>query len=143
MQTTAHPGQELGQDLGDDLLVRIAERLKAMADPTRLRLLHQLEQGEICVGDLAVQVGGSQANVSKHLAVLRKAGLVRCRRDGMNVCYAIADRSAFDVCRTVCDALAAQADRAAVELRRGAAALVHTTDHDIRRAVAGAAEEEA
>jgi DNA-binding transcriptional ArsR family regulator len=136
METTIRPREEL--------LARIAERLKAMADPTRLRLLHALEGGEICVSDLAAQVGGSQANVSKHLAVLRKAGLVACRRDGMNVCYSIADRSAFEVCRTVCDALAEQADQAAAELRRGAAALVHTTDpNDIRRASAGAAEEEA
>jgi DNA-binding transcriptional ArsR family regulator len=136
METTIRPREEL--------LARIAERLKAMADPTRLRLLHELEGGEICVSDLAAQVGGSQANVSKHLAVLRKAGLVACRRDGMNVCYSIADRSAFEVCRTVCDALAEQADQAAAELRRGAAALVHAnpTD-DIRRASAGAAEEEA
>jgi DNA-binding transcriptional ArsR family regulator len=136
METTARPGEEL--------LVRIAERLKAMADPTRLRLLHELEGGEICVSDLAGQVGGSQANVSKHLAVLRKAGLVNCRRDGMNVCYSIADRSAFDVCRTVCEALAEQADQTAAELRRGAAALVHTKPpDDFRRAAAGAAEEEA
>ena len=44
---------------------RIARRLKAMADPTRLHLLHLLADGELCVGDLAARVGGTQANVSK------------------------------------------------------------------------------
>lgn len=107
----------------EELLARIADRLKAMADPMRLRILHELDRGEVCVGDLAERVGGSAANVSKHLAVLRAAGLVRCRRDGMNVCYAIADGGVFDVCRLVCDSLALEADRAAAELRRGADAL--------------------
>jgi len=120
---TPTPLEATPDRLGDELLARIAERLKAIADPTRLRLLHELELGEICVGDLAGQVGGSQANVSKHLAVLRKAGLVSCRRDGMNVCYSVADPSVFDVCRTVCDALTRQADRVAAELHRGAAAM--------------------
>lgn len=101
----------------DELLARIAERMKALADPTRLKLLHLLEGGEICVGDLAGQVGGSQANVSKHLGVLRKAGLVSCRRDGMNVCYRVADPSAFTICQLVCDALVRQADRMAEELK--------------------------
>lgn len=109
--------------VGDALLLRIADRLKALADPTRLKLLHELEEGEVCVGDLAERVGTSQANVSKHLAVLRKAGLVGCRRDGMNVCYRVSDDSVFDVCRLVCDALTVQADRTARELRRGADAL--------------------
>lgn len=107
----------------DELLQRIADRLKALADPMRLRLLHELKAGEVCVSDLASRVGGSQANVSKHLGVLRNAGLVRCHRDGMNVCYEVDDASAFDVCRLVCEALACQADLAAEELRRGAAEL--------------------
>lgn len=108
---------------GDELLVRIADRLKALADPMRLKLLHELRAGEICVSDLAARVGGTQANVSKHLGVLRNAGLVRCHRDGMNVCYEVDDASAFDVCQLVCEALACQADLAAEELRRGADAL--------------------
>ncbi|HEX2162826.1 MAG TPA: metalloregulator ArsR/SmtB family transcription factor [Thermoanaerobaculia bacterium] len=102
----------------DDLLARIADRLKALADPMRLRILHELEDGEVCVGDLAARVGGSAANVSKHLAVLRGAGLVRCRRDGMNVCYCVVDPAAFEVCRLVRDSLAQAAERATAELKQ-------------------------
>lgn len=108
---------------GDELLARIADRLKALADPMRLKLLHELRAGEVCVSDLAARVGGTQANVSKHLGVLRNAGLVRGHRDGMNVCYEVDDASAFDVCQLVCEALACQAGLAAEELRRGADAL--------------------
>jgi ArsR family transcriptional regulator len=102
--------------VSEELLLRIADRLKALADPMRLRLLHALEDGELCVGDLVGRVGGSQANVSKHLAHLRRSGLVRARRVGMNVFYSIGDPVAFRVCRLVCDSLGREAGRQAAEL---------------------------
>ena len=85
----------------EQLLGRIADRLKAMADPMRLRILHVLQDGERCVNDILGQVGGSQANVSKHLSVLRRAGLVECRREGVNVYYRIEDPTVFAICETV------------------------------------------
>jgi DNA-binding transcriptional ArsR family regulator len=95
----------------DELLYRIAEVLKAMADPTRLKILHSLHHGERCVSDILVAVGGSQANVSKHLSVLKRAGLVDCRRDGLNVYYRIIDEGVFTICRNVCDSLELRVDR--------------------------------
>jgi len=93
----------------DELLGRVADRLKALADPTRLRILHALERGERTVSDLLGEIGGSQANVSKHLARMRLAGLVEARREGVNVFYHVIDPTAFAVCRTVCDGLEARA----------------------------------
>jgi len=95
----------------DELLNRIAEVLKAMADPTRLKILHSLHQGERCVSDILGIVGGSQANVSKHLSVLKRAGLVDSRRDGLNVFYRITDEGVFTICRNVCDSLEIRVDR--------------------------------
>jgi DNA-binding transcriptional ArsR family regulator len=95
----------------DELLNRIAEVLKAMADPTRLKILHSLHMGERCVSDILGIVGGSQANVSKHLSVLRRAGLVDNRRDGLNVFYRITDDRVFTICRNVCDSLELRIDR--------------------------------
>jgi len=95
----------------DELLHRIAEVLKAMADPTRLKILHCLNQGERCVSDILEVVGGSQANVSKHLSVLKRAGLVDSRRDGLNVFYHITDEGVFTICRNVCDSLELRIDR--------------------------------
>lgn len=88
-----------------ELLERIAERLKALAEPTRLSILHALEDGERSVTELTDAVVSSQANVSKHLGVMRKAGIVRSRREGMNVYYSVADMAAFEVCRLMCHAL--------------------------------------
>lgn len=95
----------------DELLNRIAEVLKAMADPTRLKILHSLHNGERCVSDILQSVGGSQANVSKHLSVLKRAGLVDCRREGLNVFYRIIDEGVFTICRNVCDSLESRIDR--------------------------------
>ena len=95
----------------DELLTRIAEVLKAMADPTRLKILHSLHNGERCVSEILENVGGSQANVSKHLSVLKRAGLVDCRRDGLNVFYRIIDEGVFTICRNVCDSLELRVDR--------------------------------
>jgi DNA-binding transcriptional ArsR family regulator len=97
-------------------LARIARRLKAMADPTRLHILHLLAEGELCVGDLVLRVGGTQANVSKHLAVLRGEGLVRPRRDGMNVYYAMEDAAALEVCTLMCGCLEREATRTMAQM---------------------------
>jgi DNA-binding transcriptional ArsR family regulator len=95
----------------DALLNRIADVLKAMADPTRLKILHCLHVGERCVSDILEIVGGSQANVSKHLSVLKRAGLVDNRRNGLNVFYRITDEGVFTICRNVCDSLEIRIDR--------------------------------
>ena len=108
----------------EQLLERIADRLKAMADPTRLRILHVLQAGERCVTDILGEVGGSQANVSKHLSVLRRAGLVEYRREGINVFYHIEDPAVFAICRTVCDSLERQVNAEKDEITRGRAAML-------------------
>ena len=93
------------RDIPQQLLEDIAQRLKAMANPLRLRILHTLETGERSVNEILDQVGGSQGNVSKHLSVLHAADLVGRRREGTNIYYAICDEAVFDICRTVCDSL--------------------------------------
>ena len=63
---------------------------RAFADPTRLRLLNLLTQGERCVCELVDVIGQPQPKVSRHLAYLRRAGLVRTRRDGLWIHYRLA-----------------------------------------------------
>jgi DNA-binding transcriptional ArsR family regulator len=115
-------------DFSTQLLERIADRLKAIADPMRLRILHTLQAGEHNVNDILGLVGSSQANVSKHLAVLKKAGLVDCRREGTSIFYFISDPEVFDICRICCDGLERQinADRAAIEQGRAEMMSGHT-----------------
>jgi DNA-binding transcriptional ArsR family regulator len=83
-------------DFPMDDAVRLAVRLKALADPARLRLiafmLNQPNQ-EACTCDLAPAVGLSEPTVSHHLKTLEKAGLVSKERRGMNVHYAVESKA--------------------------------------------------
>ena len=76
------------------------------------------------MNDILGQVGGSQANVSKHLSVLRRAGLVECRREGVNVYYRIEDPTVFAICEDVCDSLERQVNAEKQEIERGRAAMM-------------------
>ena len=65
---------------------------KAMADPTRLRILELLPAQPVCrdmynVNELVHEIGGSQPNMSRHLHILKDAGLVRCRKQCASVYY--------------------------------------------------------
>ena len=66
-----------------------AEVAAAAAHPIRLAILDCLRGGEQCVCDIAVHVSAGRPNVSRHLAVMLKAGLVDCRKDGLNVIYSL------------------------------------------------------
>jgi ArsR family transcriptional regulator, arsenate/arsenite/antimonite-responsive transcriptional repressor len=72
----------------DDAALEIALRLKALADPARVKLVSLLFSSadrEVCSGDLASAVGLTESTVSHHLTQLRRAGMVESERRGMNV----------------------------------------------------------
>ena len=69
------------------LIGKVVERLRAVADESRVRILLRLREGESYVTGLADELGIGQATVSKHLAVLKTAGLVRDRREGRQTHY--------------------------------------------------------
>ena len=103
------PGSPKLEEIPDELLERIAGRLKAMGNPLRLRILHTLQGRELTVGEILEVTGGRQANLSKHLAVLRHAGLLASRREGVKVRYRIRDEAVFDICSGVCNSLLEEA----------------------------------
>lgn len=63
----------------------------ALADPTRLRILALLQRGEVCVCDIHGSLGVPQSTASRHLAYLRRRGLVIGRKDGLWVHYRITE----------------------------------------------------
>ena len=90
-----HPARvaELRQALiGPDDVVDLAETFRVLGDPTRVRILDALSHGELCVCDLAALVSMSESAVSHQLRLLRNLRLVRTRRDGRMVFYALDDR---------------------------------------------------
>lgn len=77
--------------------------LKAMADPSRLRILETLRQRPCCVSELAEQFGDELSTVSQRLRVLRSERLVRSTREGKHVVYAIADHHVEEMVRNALD----------------------------------------
>ena len=64
-----------------------SEILKALAHPARVLIVHALTGGDRCVGELNALIDIDQSNISRHLAVLKRAGIIADRRDGMRVFY--------------------------------------------------------
>ncbi len=86
----------------------VAERFRLLGDPLRLRLLQTLAEGELSVAQLVETTSTTQANVSKHLQLLLRAGLVKRRKEGLHSYYSIADPSVFPLCDLVCGSLSAR-----------------------------------
>lgn len=88
--------------MSDRLIPAVAERFRALAEPTRLFLLRALMQREHTVNELVERTQLGQANVSKHLQVLHAQGFVKRRKNGLFVHYAIADRQVAKLCDLMC-----------------------------------------
>jgi DNA-binding transcriptional ArsR family regulator len=88
----------------------IAERFRVLGEPMRIRLLDALREAPATVQELQVAIDASQQNVSKHLGVLLRSGLVSKRKEGNFSLYAIADEGVFELCEQVCGGLRRQLD---------------------------------
>jgi DNA-binding transcriptional ArsR family regulator len=93
------------RDFSPEILEQVAGRFKVLAEPLRLQLLNALRDRERTVSDLVEHTGAGQANVSRHLALLHRSGLVGRRKEGLNVYYSIADPGIFELCELVCGSL--------------------------------------
>ncbi len=84
--------EELMKEAPDtELLTRVADLLKMFGDPTRVRILFELLDQERCVGEIAERLGMTVSSISHQLRVLKQARLVKSRRDGKTIIYALAD----------------------------------------------------
>jgi DNA-binding transcriptional ArsR family regulator len=102
--------------LPEELFEPVAERLRLLADSTRLRILNALRDGELSVVEIVEAVGASQPNVSRHLALLLRAGIVTRRPQGRQVHYRIVDSFVDRICEAICGSLRAHVDRQAQRL---------------------------
>jgi DNA-binding transcriptional ArsR family regulator len=93
-----------------EVVEQASELLRILSDPTRLRLLYALTQGESNVACLAEIVGATPTAVSQHLSKLRLSGLVKARRQGTFVYYTVADPTIHTVLNAVLGQLQVDAD---------------------------------
>jgi DNA-binding transcriptional ArsR family regulator len=101
--TVSHP-------LPDDLVELIARRFRALSEPTRIKLLDRLREGEATVLDLTELIGTTQQNVSKHLRLLQQSGIVSRRKQGNFAYYGIIDEGVLSLCEQVCGSLQEQVE---------------------------------
>lgn len=102
----------------------IIQSLRALADGTRFRIIDLLLTHDLCVGALATRLNISEAAVSQHLQILRKAGLVRGEKRGYWTHYSV-DKIAF---HQLAEALTERADKAP-DFRMVCHPSIHETDH--------------
>jgi DNA-binding transcriptional ArsR family regulator len=98
----------LPHPLPEPIVELVARRFRVIGEPTRIRILDRLRDGEATVAELTEHLATSQQNVSKHLGVLHEAGILSRRKDGTSTLYAIADESVLALCEQVCGGLQRQ-----------------------------------
>ena len=86
------------KQLSDEHVSVIANRARALGDPTRVKILYVLARGEQAVGSIASAISAQQSTVSKHLQVLFHAGLVERRRVASAVIYSLASEDLVEWC---------------------------------------------
>lgn len=88
--------------MSSELVFKIkSDFLKSLAHPIRLAVIERLKNGERSVGRMVAELGVEQSSLSKHLALLRQAGIVRARQEKVTVYYSIRDKEIFEVLRPI------------------------------------------
>jgi DNA-binding transcriptional ArsR family regulator len=100
---------EKPRKMNQKILEGQASILKALGQPTRLQILELLKEGERCVCEIFPAINQEQANVSKHLSILRQAGILESRKDGLRILYRIKTPEIMNLLAGVSKLLKAQA----------------------------------
>jgi ArsR family transcriptional regulator len=101
----------------EDILKIQASAFNALAHPLRLKVLEKLRGGPCCVCKIIPYVGCEQPNVSHHLAILRRAGIVHSEKRGTEVWYDVVDRKIFDLIDIMVDCIIQNLDKSKNILR--------------------------
>jgi ArsR family transcriptional regulator len=92
-------------EMSSEAIELIAARFRVLGEASRLKLIHALIDSELSVNELTKAAGLTQANASRHLHTLTEAGILKRRKQGIQVLYSIADMNIFDLCGHVCGSL--------------------------------------
>lgn len=96
-------------EIRQKILESQAAVLKALGQPTRLQILEVLKEGERCVCEIFPAIQQEQANVSKHLSVLKQNGILDSRKEGLRILYRIKNPEVLEVLEGVSRLLKSQA----------------------------------
>ena len=116
--TSRPPAAANDADELDVVFALVAQHFSLLAEPTRLKILHAICAAERSVSQIVAATGATQTNVSRHLALMHRAGVVTRRRDGSTVYYRVDSPEFVEICRNVCVQIASRID-AREPLKRG------------------------
>ncbi len=83
--------------MNERILELKAEVLKTLAQPTRLKILELLRNGERCICEIVPALNGEQSNISRHISLMQKSHLVTTRKDGVKVMVKVRDPKIFEI----------------------------------------------
>ena len=90
----------------DPVFNAVAAYFSLLSEPTRLKIMHAVCNGERTVSQIVEATGATQTNVSRHLGLMHRHGVLHRRREGMQVYYGVADPTMVELCRSVCNRIA-------------------------------------
>ena len=93
---------DLSRDQMKEVFEEVSHYFFLLSEPTRLKILYALCEGEQPVGAIVKEIEANQANVSRQLNMLYQAKILQRRKDGAQVYYRIEDQNAIQLCRLVC-----------------------------------------
>jgi DNA-binding transcriptional ArsR family regulator len=88
-------------DMEERAIYLKSEVLRAMAQPTRLKILELLRNGERCICEIVPAINGEQSNISRHISLMQKSHLITTRKDGVKVMVKVRDPRIFEIVDTV------------------------------------------
>ena len=94
----------------DDVFKAVATYFSVMSEPMRLKIIHAICQKEKSVNQIVEELGATQTNVSRHLGLMYRSGVISRRKEGNQVFYGVSDPTMVEICRTVCIQIAGQID---------------------------------
>lgn len=88
----------------------VASYFSVLSEPMRLRIMHAICEEEKTVSQIVAELGATQTNISRHLNLMHRNGVLARRKEGNQVHYRAADAAMVEICRSVCNRIAAQLD---------------------------------
>ncbi len=95
----------------DELLEQVSGYFSVLSEPTRLKIIHALCNEAKSVNDIVEAVNSTQSNVSRHLNLMYRAGILSRKKEGTLVIYQVKEPTVVELCRTVCTHVAARMDQ--------------------------------
>lgn len=99
--------KNLNKEQMGELFEEVANYFSLLCEPTRLKILYAVCNGERSVGEIVAEVESTQANVSRQINMLYRARILARRKDGTQVYYRVDDQKTLEMCRAVCGQIAA------------------------------------